>query len=352
MPTNHAQPLTGQEGFRVAAVSRALVRAALAALQAPSVLNTQPWRWHVEHDRAVLSADPGRRLMVLDPDGRLLVMSCGAALHHACVALAAAGADFEVTPLPAGDGPDAMAVVRYRGSGQPSARAQRLRDAIPARRSDRRPFAGTPVPEEALEGLRRAAERTGAHLHVVWPGDLSGIAVAAGHAAETQMADPAYRAELAAWIRPSGEGRDGLPLDTLAPPGARPVPVRDFTVTGYGPSIYSGVDVADREARYGIVVTDGDGPGDWLAAGVALSAVLLAATADGLATSAMSDLVENGVARAMLRRMLGGVGYPAIGVRIGVPAAGPPPPKAPRRAAADVVEVVGEPATPASAGPG
>lgn len=123
---------------------------------------------------------------------------------------------------------------------------------------------------------------------------------------------------------------------------------------GLGASITSRVDVNDRYARYGVVVTDGDDRHDWPAGGVTLSAVLLTATAERLATSAMSDLVENEVARRTLRRMLGGVGCPAIGIRIGVPTPGAPPPRAPRRPPADVIEVVadeiddpGEPEPPA-----
>ncbi|MET7402441.1 nitroreductase [Dactylosporangium sp. NPDC005572] len=326
----------------VGSASRILTDAALVALQAPSVLNTQPWRWHIERDTARLSADRSRRLARIDPEGRLLVTSCGAALHHACVTLAAGGVDFEVDLLPGEGTPDALAVIRYRGDTGPSAAAQRLREVIAVRQSDRRPFSGTPVPDEALERLRVTADRAGAHLHLVRAAELLTVIAAAGHAAAAELADPAYRAELLSWLRPPGSGRDGLPVDTITPPGVRPVPIRDFSTAGYVPAIYSDTDVADREARYGIVVTDGDGPADWLRGGVTLSAVLLAATAEGLATSAMSDLVEEPAARVALQRMLGDVGHPAIGVRIGVPAAGPPPPRAPRRPAAEMVEVVAE----------
>ncbi|WP_238012309.1 nitroreductase [Dactylosporangium sp. AC04546] len=326
----------------VGSASRILADAALAALRAPSVLNTQPWRWHIERDTARLSADRSRRLARIDPDGRLMLLSCGAALHHACVTLAAGGVDFAVDPLPDQDAPEALAIIRYRGDTAPSATAQRLRDAIAVRWSDRRPFSGTPVPDETLERLRVTAGRPGAHLHLVRASELVTVIAAAGHAAAAEMADPTYRAELLSWLRPAGMGRDGMPVDTITPPGVRQVPLRDFTTAGWLPAIYSDTDVADREARYGIVVTDGDGPADWLRAGVTLSAALLAATADGLATSAMSDLVEEPAARIALQRMLGDVGYPAIGVRIGVPAAGPPPPRAPRRPAAEMVEIVAE----------
>ncbi|MEU7872115.1 nitroreductase [Dactylosporangium sp. NPDC049140] len=328
--------------YRVGPVGRELTRAAAAALHAPSVLNTQPWHWRITHDTALLYADQRRRLGTLDPTGRLLVLSCGAALHHACVTLAADGVYFEVDALPTGGDPDLLAVVRHRGAAEPSTRAQRMRRAIHSRRSDRRPFADRPVPEPAIERLCVAARRTEARLQMVWARDLGDLALAAGEAADAQLADPEYRAELAAWIRAPGEGHDGVPVDTLAPLGARPVPVRDFAAAGAAATITSRVDIADRQARYGIIVTDGDGQHDWLTAGVTLSAVLLTASVEHLAASPMSDLVEHEVARGTLRRMLGGVGYPAIAVRIGVPAPGEPPHPAPRRPAAEVIEVVAD----------
>ena len=70
------------------------------ALRAPSVHNTQPWRWRLGDDAVQLHADRGRHLVATDPDGRDLVLSCGAALHHLLVALAAQGVEVEVDRLP------------------------------------------------------------------------------------------------------------------------------------------------------------------------------------------------------------------------------------------------------------
>ncbi|GAB3826633.1 Acg family FMN-binding oxidoreductase [Dactylosporangium cerinum] len=303
---------------RVSPAGRALTEAVLAALGAPSILNTQPWHWRIDGDTAQLRADRTRQLATIDPDGRLLTVSCGAALHHARVALAADGVAAEVTYLPDGDDPDLLATVRHAGTVERSAESQRLRRAMSIRRTDRRPFADQDVPEAALDQLRAAATAAGADLHVVRPQDRVAVVVAAGHAADVEQEDPAYRAELAAWVRDGAE--DGVPPATAAAGGPRPVPIRDFTGTAAGQvSVYAGGDVADRHARYAVLVTEGDLARDWLAAGEALSAVLLAAVGAGLGASPMSDLVEVAPARAMLRRMLGEVGHPAMVVRIGVP---------------------------------
>jgi hypothetical protein len=63
-----------------------------------------------------------------------------------------------------------------------------------------------------------------------------------------------------------------------------------------------------------------------------LSAVLLTATSEGLATSMMSDLIEVESARETLRHLLGGVGWPMLVVRYGYRSPDAPPiATAPRR---------------------
>ena len=67
----------------------ALVAAAEAALRAPSIFNSQPWRWHVTADELELLTDPDRQLPVVDPEHMMSTLSCGIALHHARTALSA-----------------------------------------------------------------------------------------------------------------------------------------------------------------------------------------------------------------------------------------------------------------------
>ena len=111
--------------------------------------------------------------------------------------------------------------------------------------------------------------------------------------ATIELTDPAYRADLSNWVNRPPSQRDGVPIDTTVPPAARPVPVRDFTGTApEAATLHDRVELADTHARYAVLFTDADEPRDWIAAGEALSAVLLTATAEGLATSMMSDLVS------------------------------------------------------------
>ncbi|MFC7479169.1 hypothetical protein ACFQX7_02565 [Luedemannella flava] len=121
--------------------------AAHTALRAPSVFNSQPWRWRVSDDAVELWADRDRRLTALDPDGLLLGVSCGAALHHLRTALAADGDEALVERLPEPASPDLLARVTLRGR---SVRAASEIDVarytvIARRRTDRRPVANVPL---------------------------------------------------------------------------------------------------------------------------------------------------------------------------------------------------------------
>lgn len=75
------------------------------AVRAPSIHNTQPWRWRVCPTSLELFSRPDMQLRSTDPDGRELILSCGVALHHCVVALASLGWQAKVKPFPRSQGP-------------------------------------------------------------------------------------------------------------------------------------------------------------------------------------------------------------------------------------------------------
>jgi hypothetical protein len=316
--------------------TEALVASVRVSLFAPSVFNTQPWRWRLGGETLELRADRGRALTVTDPEGRLLLLSCGAALHHVRVALAAAGWTAHVVRLPDSADPDLLARITVTGPADVDPFAARLAAAIPRRRTDRRAFGDRAVSEETLSGLRRTVEAEGAYLHVIRRDQMPMLATSTARAADAELNDPAYREELLRWThRPQGSG-DGVPASTAVRQSPRRVPVRDYA-RGDTPGLTAG-DGFDLGAEYVVLFGSADQPGDLLRGGEALSALLLGATADGLATAPLSDTIEVEWPRRLLRGLLADVGEPYLVVRLGYGEPAEELPPAPRRPPEDVIE--------------
>jgi nitroreductase len=312
-----------------------LAEATIAALRAPSILNTQPWRWRLVGNTAELWLDRERQLPNVDPDGRMLMLSCGIALDYALTALRAAGYSGEAHRLDDERQPDRVASLRRGVRQEPEQVNYR---AIYQRRTDRRPFADTPPTAEDLDQLRAAAERHGAHLHVLREDQVAELAVAVAHAGSLERNEIPVAADIAAWTNRPASTRDGISMRTVTAGGPRTVRPRDFTGgrhpwLDYGPG-------TDGGTVYVVLFTDRDDPRDWLAAGEAFSDLWLSLTARGLAASPISEIVEMPSTRESLRALLGGVGHPAVAMRIGVPVnPDDPPPASIRRSGTDVIDL-------------
>lgn len=336
--TDRSHRTVNTSGDARAAVDQ-LTEATLAALRAPSVLNTQPWRWRIVGDSAELWLDRDRQLPALDPEGRLALLSCGTALDHALVALRAGGYAGAAERLPVPGRPDLVARL-HRGAR--CAPDRRNYDAIYARHTDRRPFADVPPPIADLDALRAAAQRHGAHLRVLTSTELPSFAELAAVADVVEHADRGLAADLKRWTTRQPESHDGVAARTTTPRSDRPVPARTFSPTQQ-PRLPAGPGT-DLGTAYTVLLTERDEPRDWLAAGEALSDVWLTLTARGLAASPISEVVEMAAGRRALRELLGEAEYPAIGLRIGVPVdPADAPPSAARRTGTDVLGLPGQP---------
>jgi nitroreductase len=291
----------------------ALVEAAELARYAPSIHNSQPWRWRVSDGVLDLYLAGERRLPVTDPGARLAVLSCGAALHHARTALAAEGLAAEVVRLP---GPEHLARITVSGHVPVSPEAMRLVQTIEIRHTDRRPVTGEPVQPAELAAIEAAVRAQGVWLHILRPEDIVELASAASYAQQAEAADEAWQAELAYWtggIRPGGSG---VPDEAIpSAPTQTTVPSRDF---GHPGTLVVSAE-HDRGATFAILYGAEDTPLDWLRAGEALSAGWLAATEHGVALLPLSATVEVVYTRQTLRGLLSGLGEPYLVLRLGRP---------------------------------
>ncbi|MEX5636954.1 Acg family FMN-binding oxidoreductase [Parafrankia sp. FMc2] len=315
------------------------VEVVTTASLAPSIHNTQPWRWRLADGLLTLRPDVERRLAVLDPDGRQLLVSCGAALLHARLAFRVLGLEPVVELLPGTTGCGALqpvlsdelvlASMGVAGRVPPTATDRLLFSAAGARHTDRRPFDGHPLDPALVDRMRRAAESEGAWLMPLAHSDQRlDAAVVAARADWAEQTDPAYRAELAAWRRGQGPTADGVPTgvaSTHHPSRASDFPLRDFDpagVPGAPPSPPggrgAGLEAVERPAVF-VIGTDADQAEDRLRAGQALARVLLTVTAAGAAASPMGQPVDSDGYRSVIERMLSIAGHVQMILRVGYP---------------------------------
>jgi nitroreductase len=317
-------------------VDRRAVRTALAlAARAPSVHNSQPWRWVVGARSVHLYADLRRWLPATDVQGRDMIVSCGAALHHLRVALATSGLASSVHRIPNPDEPEHLAALEVRR--RPAGDAElALAAAISRRRTDRRPFGDWDVPAEFVDQLIERAAEQGALLRPVTGAEgRSRLIEAIRAAAEIQEAKAAYLTETADW--------SGRPVDVDGIPAANLL--RDPVATGAGTARRFSEGPVEQTtgepdgAALLVLATASDDPLAQLRAGEALSAVLLHATRLGLATCPLSQPLNVGSSRrAVQDEVLSGSAAPQLVLRVGWAPAGAPLPATPRRPIDETIE--------------
>ncbi|MCA3004582.1 MAG: nitroreductase family protein [Planctomycetaceae bacterium] len=307
------------------------------AILAPSGHNTQPWLFRVRGDRLELFADRTRALPVVDPVDRAMVISCGAALANLMVAAERFGMDATATLLPDAREPDLLAAVRSTGARRATSDPA-LFSAITKRRTTRRAFEPTPVPEAVLDSASAQAASCGAGLHwIIEPERKHRAAELIAEGDRLQCADPSFRRELASWVRSRrAAGRDGMSgyafgmPDLLSPVGA--LIIRTFDMG----TVQAAKDqaLAEGSPAIGVFTTRGDGAADWLAAGQAMQRALLSITAAGLTSSYLNQPIEVPALRPRLAMLLGTGESPQILIRVG---RGPELLPAVRRAVEDVM---------------
>lgn len=325
---------------------RGVEQALEVAVRAPSIHNTQPWRWDLGPRGLMLLADRDRQLTVGDPDGHSLLVSCGAALALTELALRAQGWLTETARLPDPLNPDALASLRPVGRRDPDDEVRARVEAARRRRSDRQPFGTRQVSDETLETLRAAGSSPHVNVHFpIQAGQGLDLAVAVSWADRVERDDRAYADEMNRWIgdpdvRPTS---DGVPLDAVphvspGHPRHTDIPLRDFEVGVNGRQLIER-DV-DEHPRIAVIMTRTDTALDHLRAGEAMMGLMLQAQLLGLATCPLSQAVDFAEFRTRVQGLMGWVAYPQMMIRLGYPGqstAGLP--RTPRRPVSAVLNV-------------
>jgi hypothetical protein len=310
------------------------------AVLAPSRHNAQPWLFEVDGDEVRLHADGRRALPAADPDGRELLLGCGAALANLRLAAAHFGYDASVEVVPGYRHDGLLARARLEGRRAPTADEEALFQAIPRRRTHRLPLDGRDPPPGLVAALARDAWRDGVSLRPVEEHERPAVAELVEEGDRLQWGDARFREELAAWTRITG-ARDGMPaaarglsaLAALAQPWLLrwwKDRIREQALRDRRRAVSSRALLVLSSAR--------DGKEDRLLAGEVLERLLLRITAAGLTASYLNSPIEVEALRPRLRQAIGEAGLPQVMIRVGY---GVTLPRTPRRPVADVVRWVG-----------
>lgn len=310
------------------------------ATLAPSSHNTQPWLWQIEGDEVALTADRSREMLALDPQGRELIMSCGAALHHLRLAIRAMGYGAIAQTFPDADKPDLLARVRL-GSPRPATEKDALLFRfITQRHTNRGEFEQRELPSTLLLELQNEAESEGAELYLAGDEEQKREIISLIEQGDlVQQSNAAVRGDMADWIAPPGERDDGIPTRALG--------VGDLL--GYlaplnqclwdrGDAIADkDRDLANNAPVLAVLSSTEEGPSAWLGAGQALSAVLLHARAENVWASFFSQPIQFDETWQELRHLVGQQFFPQLVFRLGYAA---PVPATPRRPVDEVATLV------------
>ena len=308
------------------------------ACRAPSLHNSQPWRWVAAGAGLQLHADPSRIGHHTDSTGREVIISCGAVLDHLRVAVGAGGWAATIDRLPSPQNRDHLASLMFSRMESVSDHQRVLAEAIQRRRTDRLPFAA-PEPWEALEArLRAVVHNSVADLDVIDDSGRPALADASRRTEWLRAHDSSYQAELLWWTGYSSQQEGISPSALVSEAEAGRVDVaRSFPTAGDGDRR---ADIERDHSKILVLSTYDDGRRNALQCGEVLSTVLLECTAAGLATCTLTHMIEIHTSREAVRRLIGRTALPQVLIRVGrAPQTASPPPRTPRRALADVLQI-------------
>ncbi|MGF2944529.1 Acg family FMN-binding oxidoreductase [Mycobacterium sp. Lab-001] len=314
-----------------------ITRAVELACRAPSLHNSQPWRWVAGGAVVDLFADPHRIVTATDGSGRESIISCGAVLDHFRDAMLAAGWDSGVDQFPNPGNLDHLASIDFAAADYVTDAQRERAAAIARRRTDRRPF-DAPRDWASFEpALRSAFDPRLATLDVLADEARPRLVEASRLTEVLRRYDDLYHHELRWWTAPLRES-EGIPESAL-PSEAQGSDVdvnRRFPANGQaeqGPAVHD-------QATIVVLSGYGDTRADWLDCGQALSAVLLECTMAGLATCTVTHITEVQAGRDIVRELLPDTTVvPQVLIRVGPEPAGEPPEPTPRRPLDDVLHL-------------
>jgi hypothetical protein len=290
------------------------------AVLAPSSRNTQPWAFRVEGDAVDIYADRERILPVADPEGREMVISCGAALFNLRTAIRNFGYIATFETLPNTREPDLLVRVHLGVKGKPKLEDHPFFQTITKRHTDRLPFEDRELPNPLISKLKASAEAEDAWLRILTEETRDTVTEMVEEATLTQWSDKRFRRQLSRWLRTDRTKKpDGISFHDMG------LEAKGSYLAPYFVSMSDkGKEQGEKDRLLAsgapvlaVLGTDKDEPFDWLLAGQALQRVLLLARSEDLSASFLNQPVEVPGLRDRLRELLSTRGYPQVIIRMG-----------------------------------
>jgi hypothetical protein len=313
-------------------------RAVQLACRAPSLHNSQPWRWEVDGSRVHLFLDRNRVLYSTDRAGREAVISCGAVLDHFRVAMAAAGWMANIARFPRSDDPDHLAGIDFTPHDLVTDADRQRAKAILLRRTDRLPFHPPAEWASFQARLHNAVHTDAVRLDVLSDDVRPELKEASKLTESLRLYDSYYHTELDWWTAPY-EASEGIPYSSLvsADEGERVDVGRTFPAPRHRERRQH---IPNDYSKIMVLSTYGDSREDALRSGEVLSSVLLECTVGGLATCTLTHITELHASRNLIALLIGKDTAPQVLIRVGVaPKTQATPPATPRRPLDEVLTV-------------
>jgi hypothetical protein len=333
------------------------------AILAPSIRNTQPWTFEILSNNTIeLYADTSRALTVVDPDGRQLIISCGATLGYLQITINHFGYKYKTELLSASNekkkdmrflakmsingGTESASNVtnKHRGNNTKTNLLQkedgdRLFGAIPKRRTNRFRFEERNIPDILLAGLNYIVDKYPQYqeqqkqqkqdeqqeedpiwLHIVEDTDTKNtLAKLVALGDNILLSDKNFVHELIVSTHLNknyGFKRGGMTGQALG------ISNLISKISPYF-QISKKQDEKDRQlaatsSTLAILGSDSDGVVDWINTGMALTNILLLASSENVSCSFLNQPIQVSKLRPKLLDAIGKEkGYPQILLRMG-----------------------------------
>lgn len=301
------------------------------ATLAPSGHNTQPWIFMVKKGEITICPDFSRRLPVVDGDNRELFISLGCAVENLC--LAASVRKYRANVTVSASGQIAIELIQ-----DANIKAHPLFEGIARRQTNRGIYSGKSIAEDVLAHILRDFENDHAHRIHLWPRasrEFEALAQCVMQGNAAQMNDPAFKAELLAWIRfnraHAQRTRDGLSYAALGAPSLPAWLVRPIVKGMLNEKKQNATDrrKIDSSSHLVLISSVANHLVSWIETGRVLQRFLLQLTQAGIAHAYLNQPCEVPALQSVLRaQWLNNASFAQILLRIGY---GKPLPHALRR---------------------